>query len=218
MAFNLISHHQILKTQKMKRLKMIGLLVAAALTFSVPARAQKFHYGVKAGANFAVQSGVAEYYDNSNILVGGHFGLTGSYTLNKNMMLETELSYNEEGSNGSGVIQKFQYLSVPVLYDFSFGHSYHSKMTIHLNVGPEFSYLLDASQTVDNNGTKTTANITSGQHHAQLSGIVGVGLIQPVGKHFVTLDLRLNVAATRFQAADNQSHNKMIGVYLGYTL
>ncbi|MBE0649393.1 MAG: PorT family protein [Bacteroidales bacterium] len=202
----------------MKNLKMIGLLVVAALTFSAPAQAQKFHYGVKAGANFAVQSGVAEYYDNSNILVEGHFGLTGSYNLNKKMMLESGLNYNEEGTHGSGVTQKFNYLSVPVLYDFSFGKAYNSKMTIHLNAGPSFSYLLDAKKTIDNNGAKTTTNITSGQHRAQLSGIIGVGLMEPVGKHFVTLDLRLNVAATRFQTDDSQSHNKMIGVYLGYTL
>ncbi len=198
----------------MKNLKMIGLLVAAALTFSVPAQAQKFHYGVKAGANFAVQSGVAQYYDNSNILVAGHIGLTGTYNLNRNMMLETELSYNEEGSNGSGVIQKFHYLSVPVLYDYSFGHAYNSNLSIHLNVGPEFSYLLNATHRADG----ATTNITSGLRHAQLSGVIGVGLIQPVGKHFVTLDLRLNVAATKFQASDDQSHNKMIGLYLGYTL
>lgn len=202
----------------MKNLKMIGLLVAVALTFSVPAQAQKFHYGIKAGINFAVQSGIAEYYDNSNILVGGHFGLNGSYNLSNNMMLETELNYNEEGSNGSGVIQKFNYLSVPVLYDFSFGKTYHTKMTVHLNAGPSFSYLLNAKQTVDKNGVKTTTDITSNQHHGQLSGIIGIGFIQPVGKHYLTLDLRLNVGITKFQPADNQSHNKMIGVYLGYTL
>ena len=202
----------------MKSLKMIVLLVASALTFSVPAQAQKFHFGVKAGANFAVQSGVAEYYDNSNILVGGHFGLTGSYNLNKNMMLETELNYEEEGTHGSGITQKFNYLSVPVLYDFSFGKTYHTKMTVHLNIGPAFSYLLDANKEVDNNGSKTTTDITTGQHRAQLSGIIGVGLIQPVGKHFITFDLRLNVGVTRFQATSDQSHNKMVGAYLGYTL
>lgn len=195
---------------------MIGLLVAAALTFSVPAKAQKFHYGIKAGANFAVQSGVAAYYDNSNILVGGHYGLTGSYNLNKNMMLEAELNYNNEGSHNSTVTQKFNYLSLPVLYDYSFGTN--GKMTIHLNIGPSISYLLDAEQTIDNNGSKTTTDLTSGLHHAQLSGIIGVGLMQPVGKHFVTFDLRLNVAATDFKVDDNQSHNKMIGVYLGYIL
>lgn len=197
---------------------MIGLLVVAALTFSVPAQAQKLHYGVKAGANFAVQSGVAEYYDNSNILVGGHFGLTGTYNFNKNMMLETELNYNEEGSNGSGVIQRFHYLSIPVLYDYSFGKTYDGNMTVHLYIGPSFSYLMHATKQVNNNGIKTTTDITSDLHHAQLSGIIGVGLMQPVGKHFVTFDLRLNVAATNFYAGDNQSHNKMIGVYLGYTL
>lgn len=202
----------------MKKFKMIGLLVIAALTFSVPAQAQKFHYGVKAGVNFAVQSGVAEYYDNSNILVGGHFGLTGSYSLNKNMMLETELNYNEEGTHSSSITEKFHYLSVPVLYDYSFGKTYNGNMTVHLYVGPSFSYLLHATQQIDNNGTKTTTDITSGQHHAQLSGIIGVGLVQPVGKHYVTFDLRLNVAATNFKADDNQSHNKMIGVYLGYIL
>ena len=202
----------------MKKLKMIGLLVAVALTFSVPAEAQKFHYGIKAGANFAVQSGVAAYYDNSNILVGGHYGLAGSYNLNKNMMLEAELNYNNEGSHNSTVTQKFNYLSLPVLYDYSFGKVTDGKMTIHLNIGPSISYLLDAEQTIDNNGSKTTSDLTSGLHRAQLSGIIGVGLMEPVGKHFVTFDLRLNVAATNFKADDNQSHNKMIGVYLGYML
>lgn len=202
----------------MKNLKMIGLLVAAALIFSVPAQAQKFHYGVKAGTNFAVQSGVAEYYDNSNILVGGHYGFATSYNLNKNMMLEAELNYNNEGSKSSSVTQKFNYLSLPVLYDYSFGNINSGKTTIHLNVGPSVSFLLHAKKTIHNHGIKTTTDLTSQMHNAQLSGILGVGLMQPVGKHFITVDVRLNVAVTRFKADDSQSHNKMIGVYLGYML
>ena len=197
---------------------MIGLLVAAALIFSVPAQAQKFHYGVKAGTNFAVQSGVAEYYDNSNILVGGHYGFATSYNLNKNMMLKAELNYNNEGSKSSSVTQKFNYLSVPVLYDYSFGNINSGKTTIHLNIGPSVSFLLHAGKTIHNHGIKTTTDLTSQMHNAQLSGILGVGLMQPVGKHFITVDLRLNVAVTRFKADDSQSHNKMIGVYLGYML
>jgi len=202
----------------MKKLNLSMIVLALLVAFSMPAHAQKFHYGVKAGSNFAVQSGIAEYYDNNNIRVGWHAGLMGSYQLRDNMMLQTEVNYEQEGAHTDNLTQKFDYVSIPVLYDYSFGKTYHTNLRFHLNAGPYVSYLVNAKSVATNNGVETTTDLRSDSHKAEFGAVMGVGLIQPVGKHYLTMDIRLNLGLTHFSQSDDQSNNKMIGVYLGYVL
>jgi len=197
---------------------MYALLLAGLIAFVMPAQAQKIHYGVKAGVNFAVQSGIAEYYDNSNIRIGLHAGLAGSYDLNKNMMLLTEVNYEQEGSHSSSYTERFDYISVPILYDYSIGKVSQSGMTMHLNAGPYISFLVNAKKVVNDQGGETTTNLLSGTDKAQLGAIFGIGLIRPVGKHELTMDLMLNLGLNQYNLDGNQAHNKLIGVYVGYML
>lgn len=202
----------------MKKINLSMIVMALLVAFGLPAQAQKFHYGVKAGTNFAVQSGIAEYYDNSNIRTGLHAGLMGSYQLKDNMMLETEINYEQEGAHSKNLTKRFDYVSIPVLYDYSFGKTYHTNLRFHLYAGPYVSYLVNAKSVINNNGVETTTDVRPGSHKAEFGTAMGVGLIQPVGKHYLSMDIRLNLGLTHFAQNDNQSHNKMIGVYLGYVL
>lgn len=202
----------------MKKLNLNVLLLALLVALAGPASAQKFHYGVTAGTNFSVQSGIAEYYDNSNIRVGLHAGLTGSYDLNDHMSLRTELTYDQKGNHSDNLTEAFDYISLPVLYDYSFGKTYHTNLQVHLNVGPYVSYLVNAEDRLDVDGTEQTTDLTDQTHKAEFGAIMGVGLVQPVGKHALTMDLRLNLGLTRYAFDDDQSHNKMVSLVLGYRL
>jgi len=202
----------------MKNVKFSMMLAALFVAFGLSAQAQKIHYGITAGSNFAVQSGIAEYYDNGNIRVGVHVGLTGSYQLNDKSLLQTELNYEQKGSHSKGLTEKFDYLSIPLLYDYSFGKTYHTNLRFHLNVGPYVSYLLNAKEVADNNGSTIITDLKSNAHKVEFGAIMGLGLVQPVGKHDVSMDIRLSLGLSHFASNDIQSHNKMIGVYLGYTL
>lgn len=202
----------------MKKLQVSLVTLALLLAFALPASAQKFHYGVKAGLNGAVQSGIAEYYSNSNIRYGLTAGLFGNYHFNDNIMLQTELNYDQKGSHSSNMTTKYDYVSVPVLFDYSFGHTYHTKLSIHLNAGPYLAFLANAKKTETIDGMNHTTDFMASSHKAEVGALLGVGFKQPVGKHFLVWDVRLNIGLSHFDKNDSQSRNKMISVTMGYEL
>ncbi len=204
--------------KKMKRLQVSFVAFALLMAFALPATAQKINYGVKAGVNLAVQSGIGEYYSNDNIRVGLTAGLVGNYHLNDNIMLQAELNYDEKGSHSTNIDTEYDYLSVPVLFDYSFGHTYHTKMSIHLNAGPYVAFLTRAQKVEKIDGANKTINLMNASHKAEVGALIGVGFRQPVGKHSLFWDVRLTVGITHFDIADTQSRNKMITVSMGYEL
>jgi long-subunit fatty acid transport protein len=202
----------------MKKLQTSLVAMALLLAFAMPASAQKFHYGVKAGINMAVQSGIAEYYDNGNIRAGLTAGLVGNYHFNDNVMLQAELNYDQKGSHSSNITTNYDYVSVPVLFDYSFGHTYHTKMSIHLNIGPYVAFLTNAKKMETIDGVSHTTDLMGTSHKAEVGALLGVGFRQPVGKHFLFWDVRLNIGLSHFDKNDSQSRNKMISVTMGYEL
>ena len=202
----------------MKKVNLSIIVLSMLVLFGLPAHAQKFHYGIKAGSNFAVQSGIAEYYDNSNIRVGLHAGLMGSYQLKDNMMLQAEVNYEQAGAKSDIITKKYDYVSIPILYDYSFGKTYHTNLRVHLNAGPYVSYLINAKSVLDEDSNPITTDVIDDSNKAEVGAAMGIGLIQPIGKHYLSMDIRLNLGLNNFSKDDNQSHNKMIGLYLGYVL
>jgi len=202
----------------MKKIQASLVALAMLLVFAMPASAQKFHYGIKAGLNGAVQSGIADYYDNSNIRYGLTAGLIGNYHFNDNMMLQAELDYDQKGSHSTNIDTKYDYISVPVLFDYSFGHTYHTKLSVHLNAGPYIAFLANAKKTEKINGVDQTTDMMAGSNKVEAGALFGVGFRQPVGKHFLFWDVRLTIGLSHFDKADSQSNNKMIGVTMGYEL
>ena len=202
----------------MKKIQAVFLALALAIAFASPASAQNFHYGVKAGTNLAVQSGIAEYYDNNNIRIGMNAGLVGDYHFKNNMMLQAELDYDQKGSHSSQVDTRYNYVSIPVLFDYSFGHADHSKLSFHLNIGPYVAFLTKAKKMETIKGVKYTTNLFDASHKAVFGGLIGFGFRQPVGNHSLFWDIRLTIGITHFDKADSESRNKMISVSMGYTL
>ncbi len=202
----------------MKKIQIRFVAMAAIMLMAMSVSAQKFHYGIKAGINGAVQSGIAEYYNNNNIRYGLTAGLVGNYRLNDNMMLQAELNYDQKGSHSSQVDTHFDYISVPFLYDYSFGKTYHTKLSIHLNLGTYVAFLTNAEkiQTID--GVEQTTDLMDASHKAEWGALMGFGFRQPVGKHYLVWDVRLTLGLTHFQINDNSSNNKMISVTMGYEL
>ncbi len=202
----------------MKKLQVSLAALAIFMLFAMPASAQKFHYGIKVGLNGAVQSGIAEYYSNTNIRYGLTAGLVGNYHFNDNIMLQAELDYDQKGSHSTNIDTKYDYVSIPVLFDYSFGHTYHTKLSVHLNAGPYVAFLVNAKKTEKTDGANQTTDMMSDSHKAEVGALLGVGFRQPVGKHFLFWDVRLSIGLSHFDKADSQSRNKMIGVTMGYEL
>ncbi len=196
----------------MKTVKIQAIALALSILFSVGAYAQEFHYGVHAGTNFAVQSDIADYFDNDQIRTGLHAGVFGNMALTDMISLQTEINYNQKGAKSNNVTSKYDYISVPLLAKFSLGKSNLTALRFNINVGPYASYLVNAE--IDNNGVITDVKDTAEDFEA--GAILGFGMKYPVAKNNLVFDLRLGLGLTDFDKTNEAPNNKYIGVSLGY--
>ena len=132
----------------MKSLKIKTLVIAVSLLISLSITAQDFHFGLKAGTNFAVQSEIANYFDNNNIRTGLSVGAFGNYGVNNWLSLQTEINYDQKGGKSDDYTNSYDYITVPVLAKFSLGKSDRTLLNFNLNVGPYAGFLINAESEI----------------------------------------------------------------------
>ena len=201
----------------MKTIKFRTLVLVLSLVMSVGAFAQDFHYGIKGGANFAVQSEVADYFNNSDIRTGLHAGVYGNMSLNDKFSLQTEVNYEQKGSNSENVTSSYDYISVPVLVKYSLGKSDKTALTFNINAGPYVAFLLNAESEVNHgDGITNTIDAKDNTENVEFGSIIGFGMAYPVGNKNLTFDIRLGLGLTAFDKDNSDLSNKYIGISLGY--
>lgn len=190
------------------------LILSLSLFISIGAQAQKFHYGLKAGTNFAVQSEIADYFNNSDIRTGLNVAAYGNYNFTDHISLQVELGYDQKGGKSEDVTAKYDYLSLPVLFKYSLGKSDQTAMKFHINLGPYAAYLLNAEYEMDGN----TVDIKDATKDFEAGAILGFGMKYPVANDHITLDLRLGLGLTNYSDVEGieESSNKYVGISLGY--
>ncbi|NQU32332.1 MAG: PorT family protein [Bacteroidetes bacterium] len=171
----------------MKSLKIKTLVIAVSLLISVSSTAQDFHYGLKAGSNFAVQSGIANYFDNNNIRTGLSVGAFGNYSVNNWLSLQTEISYDQKGGKSDDYTNRFDYITVPVLAKFSLGKSDRTSLNFNLNVGHYAGFLLNAESEIEG----VTTDVKDNSENLEFGAMAGFGISYPVAKNNTVLDLRI---------------------------
>ena len=196
----------------MNSLKKQVLVITLSLIVSLGAFAQKVHFGVKAGANFAVQSEIADYANNNNIRTGLTVGAFGNYTLNDKISFQAELNYDQKGGKTDEATLKYDYFSVPVLFKYSLGKSDKTALQFNVNLGPYAAYLLQSEVEIEDQ----TIDMKDQTEDFELGGILGFGMKYPVGKQNLVLDLRMGLGFTQFDKVDSTPNNKYIGLTLGY--
>jgi hypothetical protein len=196
----------------MKSLKIKTLLLSIALLVGAGINAQEFHYGINAGSNFAVQSGIAEYYKNENIRTGLHVGVFGNMALKNNFSLQGEINYEQKGEKEDGNIRKYDYISVPVLVKYSLGKSDKTKLKFNINAGPYAGYLINAETEIED----VTTDIKDNSEDFELGAILGFGMKYPIANNNIVFDLRMGLGFTDFDKNDSDPKNKYIGISLGY--
>lgn len=196
----------------MKTLNIKSLTLAAAMLLSASIFAQDFHYGIKAGANFAVQSEIADYFNNDNIRTGLSVGAFGNMAINNWLTLQTEVNYDQKGGKSESVVNKYDYLTVPVLAKFSLGKSDKTALQFNLNAGPYAGFLLNAETEVEG----STVDLKDNTENFEFGVIAGFGMKYPVANHNIVFDLRMGLGLTSYDKNDSDPSNKYIGVTLGY--
>ena len=130
---------------------MKKILLAAVLFIATSAtiQAQFLQIGVKAGVNFASQTGDA--FPNQNIdkegITSYHAGLVAELKLLDKYSVQPELLYSTQGATYKGVDQEIKkelgYLAIPVMAKFYLSDSFS------LEVGPQASFLLSEKDDFD---------------------------------------------------------------------
>ena len=199
----------------MKTMNRITLTLVLILAFG-SLTAQNFNLGIKAGTNFAVQSPIADYYNNEDIRVGWHAGVFGNYSFNENLGLQAELNYDQKGSVTNDVTNKYDYLSVPVLFKYSLGKSWKTPLSFNIYAGPYASFLIKAETELDTEETSATIDMKDNTENAELGAIIGFGIKYPINESSLLFDVRLGLGLTSFDKNDTEPKNKYIGLSLGY--
>lgn len=136
---------------------MKKVLLAVILFFGTAAsiQAQLLKIGVKAGVNFANQTGDAT--DAPGIdkegITSYHAGLVAEIKLLDRFAVQPELLYSTQGATYKNAVDEFKnelgYLSIPVMAKFYLTDSFS------LEVGPQASFLLSEKDNVDFNDAET---------------------------------------------------------------
>jgi opacity protein-like surface antigen len=136
----------------MKRIILVAVLFIAT---SATMQAQLLRFGVKAGVNFASQTGDAfpeQNFDKEGI-TSYHAGLVAEIKLLEKFSIQPELLYSTQGASYKSAGEEFKnklgYLSIPVMAKFYLTKSFS------LELGPQASFLLSEKNDFNVKDSKT---------------------------------------------------------------
>lgn len=137
-------------------MKKIILAAALFIATSASIQAQLLKIGVKAGVNFANQTGDFNYDGddfNKEGITSYHAGLVAEIKLLDRFAVQPELLYSTQGASYKNALTEFKnelgYLSIPVMAKFYLTDSFS------LEVGPQASFLLSEKNDFDIENAET---------------------------------------------------------------
>jgi len=124
-----------LHANKLKMNRFSYIFMFLFMTISTSSMAQGFHFGIRAGLNYAnfqgpAEEGVQESFDFNN---GFHFGIVGMYSFNDYFSLGAEILYNQLGT-------KYKYEGESY-YIYNLSDVEYLKEDISLNLDVSNSYV-----------------------------------------------------------------------------
>jgi len=199
-------------------MKTIGKVVMSLIFLSATLilNAQKMNYGIQAGSNFAVQSQIGDYYNNEDIRIGWHAGVYAKYSLINKIAIQAEVNYDQLGSKSSTNKNKFDYINIPVLFNYSIGKSDLTALTFDLYTGPYAGFLINAKNVLSTQETETTTDLKQNTNKITGGAILGFGLRYPVREQKILFDIRLGLGLAPYDKNSNVSKNKYVSLSLGY--
>ncbi len=200
----------------MKKQNLKNLLIMLLLGLGLSSQAQSLHYGIKGGTNFAVQSDIADYYNNRDIRVAMQAGVFGNYAFSENIILQAEALYEQMGSENSSVINKYDYISVPVIMKYNMGESLRTPLFFNFHTGVSVAYLLNAESEIKAKESMGTIDLKKDSKEIQFGTLLGIGMSYPLDKSAINLDLRLELGLTDYSELLANQKNKLVSLSLAY--
>jgi len=189
-------------------MKKTKILLVALLLVSMSGFAQKFQFGVKAGANFSNFNGTFEDV-TTKTLVGFHAGAFTSFFIGNHFAIQPEVLISTQGAKieSAGEKQDFKltYLTIPVMAKFEFNGGFY------LETGPEAGINISGGDF----GDRKVKDVTEG---ADFLWGFGLGYHAPFG---LGIGARYNLGLSKIGNAnfsDPNFKNSVIQVGLFYTI
>lgn len=194
-------------------MKNIILITVALIGFAVSGNAQGFRVGLKAGANLTKITGSSF---NQEFNLGYQLGAFSEIDFNKNFGIQPEVLFsqvNTKRASGFNSIYnnladvnapsdiQLKYLSIPILLRYNVGK------LLTLNLGPEFSVLIDDNENLLKNGSNAFKK-------GDFAMVGGIGLSLSKFRVYG----RYNVGLNNINDIDNQDKwkNQQIQLGLGF--
>lgn len=196
--------------------KIIKLSVIVSMVFFCQnLHAQKFNYGIQAGANFAVQSELGAIYNNNDFNTGLSIGVFSNYNLSDAFALQLEFSYDEKGSQTDDVKNNYNYISIPLLAKYTLYNEPNSSIILDCYGGPYAAFLLDAKQSYENseNEDKDLAYNTNSADFGLQYGFMAK---YPLNESNLLLNLKFGLGLTSYDDINKDLRNKYVSLSLGY--
>jgi hypothetical protein len=192
-------------------MKKLVLVFMAGIT--VATTQAQVQFGVKAGGNFATQTGSDA--GESRTLFSGNAGVFLKLPVQRGVSVQPELVYSGQGAryDVNRVTSSYHanYLNIPILLKFTHGSG------AYLETGPQFGFLTSAS--VHEGGNST--NDKDSYHSSDFAWVFGVGYKIPQSP--VGIDFRYNVGLSNvqdrdFTGNDGSIRNDVLQLGLTYVL
>jgi hypothetical protein len=192
-------------------MKKLALVLMAGISFA-SAKAQ-VQFGLKAGANFATQSGSDAV--GAKTLVGFNGGAFLRLPVAPHISVQPEIMYSGQGASydGSGGTETdhSHYLNIPILLKFSHGSGFYAE------TGPQVGFLMSAHAKFNGN----SMDIKQYYNSADFAWVFGVGYKIPMSP--IGIDFRYNVGISNVEdrSANNTTgsvRNDVLQLGLTYVL
>jgi len=179
-------------------LVVLSLFVGVTSIFAQTATTGLIGKGVKIGLNLAKGTG-DDLPDNSKMLpvfaAGGYI----TYAFNDLFAVQPEIQFNMKGNKNDvdvlgetyKVKTKLSYIEIPILAKVMLSGT--DKLKPSFYAGPQFSFLLSASESVDPEPEDHDSDVKDDYKSSDFGLIGGIGVDYLIGSHTLTFDLRYDV-------------------------
>ena len=175
----------------------IGLTVFTLST----QQAQDFKFGVKAGINFATDTGDGEFDTGATARTGIHFGGIARMGIHERLGLQGEILYSMQGFKDE-VTHKLDYINLPIVIN------YFPLKSLGLQAGPQFGF--NINDTFDDEGSSSGSLGVKG---FDVSLVFGAQYKFPTG---LFAQGRYQMGLTDFIDYNTPSKNNVLSFSIGY--
>ena len=190
-------------------MKKLALVLFAGISFAT-AHAQ-VQFGIKAGGNFATQTGSDA--GDSKTLFNFNGGVFLKLPVVPGFAIQPELVYSGQGAhyNIDGSNYHANYLNIPILFKWT------ARTGPYFETGPQIGFLLSAHHNLDG----VSYDEKRAYKSSEIAWVFGVGYKVPHSP--VGIDLRYNIGLTNvednsYTGLDGTIHNNVLQLGLTYVL